>query len=202
MTVSKAFSAIAASTALVFTGIAPAMAAPVGPAIAPVLPIEAGELGWSSEKDIAHRDRRWRGNRGYGRGYGRGHHRRHRGRVNGGDVLAGILILGGIAAIASAASKNKRDRRYRDRDYRNDRRYDDRRSDNRYDSRSNRRNMGAMETAINVCANAAEQRAGDKARVSEIRSVARDGAGWRVEGDLTGSDPVRRNGWPGRFCSA
>jgi len=182
MTVSKAFSAIIASTALVFTGITPAMAAPVDPAIAPALPIAVGELGWSSEKDVAHRDRRWRGHRGYGRG----HHRRHRGRVNGGDVLAGILILGGIAAIASAASKNKRDRRYDDRDYRNERRSDNRRSDERSDTR-NSRGTGAMDQAINACANAAERKAGSDARVSEIKSVSKDGAGWRVEGDLSNS---------------
>ena len=40
---------------------------------------------------------------GWGGG-GWGHH--HRDRVDAGDVIAGILIIGGIAAIASAASKS------------------------------------------------------------------------------------------------
>lgn len=180
-------SAVLASTALIFTGFTPAIAAPIGAQVAPVAPIAISDPGWTAEGETVHG---WRGNRGY-RGYrgyrGRGH-RRHRGRIDGGDVLAGLIIFGGIAAIASAASKknrdSRRDDRYENRDYRNDsRRYDDRRSDSRAD-----RNTGSIESAINVCSNAAEQSAGDKARVSEIRSVTRDGAGWRVEGDLTGSE--------------
>ena len=34
--------------------------------------------------------------------------RHHRDRVDAGDVLTGILIIGGIAAIASAASSNNK----------------------------------------------------------------------------------------------
>lgn len=186
----KKLSAIAASTALVFTGFAPAMAAPINPAPAPVSAIDIASLSWSADSDKAEG---WRGNRGYrgyrGYGYGRGY-RRHRNRVDAGDVLAGVLILGGIAAIASAASKNKQDRRSDNRDYRYDQRNDDRRYDNRQsDSRSDGqgdRGTGPMDIAINVCSNAAERQAGNNARVSEIQSVARDGAGWRVEGGLSG----------------
>lgn len=51
----------------------------------------------------------------FARGHGDRHHRRHHhhhggGGIDGGDVLAGLLIIGGIAAIASAASKSDRDR--------------------------------------------------------------------------------------------
>jgi hypothetical protein len=62
------------------------------------------------------------------------HYHRDRG-IDGGDVLAGILLIGGIAAIASAASNSGRDRdardyRYDDRRYPNspnpDARYEDR----------------------------------------------------------------------------
>jgi hypothetical protein len=186
MTKMTRFSAIAASTALVFTGFSPAMAAPMhspthrGVAIA--TPIDAGALGWSADSDKAEG---WRSSRGY-RGY-RGH-RRHRGGIDGGDVLAGILVIGGIAAIASAASKNNRDRRYEDRDYRSDnQRYDDRRADARNDSRYDR-GTGDMDSAINACSDAAERQAGRDARVSEIQSVSRDGVGWRVEGSLSNSD--------------
>ncbi|MEP2103305.1 MAG: hypothetical protein ABJP02_08600 [Parasphingorhabdus sp.] len=191
MSFQKTISAAVASTALVFTGFAPAMAAPVNPAPAPVNVLDLDSLGWTADADKAEGWRSHRGYRGYrGYGYGRGY-RRHRNRVDAGDVLAGVLIIGGIAAIASAASKNKQDRRYEDRDYRYDRRsdnrrYDDRRSDRRSDNRSDR-GTGSMDTAINVCSNAAERQAGDKARVSEIQSVARDGAGWRVEGGLSGT---------------
>jgi hypothetical protein len=41
-------------------------------------------------------------------------HWRHRDRVDTGDVLAGILIIGGIAAVASAASKSSRNREAND----------------------------------------------------------------------------------------
>lgn len=190
MTFHKTFSAAVASTAMIFTGIAPAMAAPVSSAQPASQPLDISTIAWSAENDTA---QRWRGHRGYRDHRG---HRRHRRGIDGGDVVAGILILGGIAAIASAASKSKRDRRYedrdvRDRDYRtndrrnDDRRYDDRRPDNRGDDQSSR-GTGSMDLAINACSNAAEVQAGNNARVSEIRAVARDGAGWRVEGDLTG----------------
>ncbi|HEX5691315.1 MAG TPA: hypothetical protein VFX76_14975 [Roseiflexaceae bacterium] len=46
---------------------------------------------------------------------------RHRDRIDAGDVLAGVLIIGGIAAIANAAAKSERNERYRERDYRYDR---------------------------------------------------------------------------------
>ena len=49
--------------------------------------------------------RGWRGG-GWGGGWG---HRGHHDRVDAGDIFAGILIIGGIAAIASAASKADRD---------------------------------------------------------------------------------------------
>ncbi|MBJ7439767.1 MAG: hypothetical protein JHD35_12180 [Sphingopyxis sp.] len=52
---------------------------------------------------------------------------RHHDRVSTGDVLGGLLIIGTIAAIASAASKDKRERapdyRY-DPPYRDNQRYD------------------------------------------------------------------------------
>jgi hypothetical protein len=182
MTIVTRISAVAASTALIFTGVAPAMAAPMYSGSAIATPIDAALLGWSAESEKAEG---WRSNRGY-RGY-RGH-RRHRGGVSGGDVLAGILVIGGIAAIASAASKNNRDQRSDDRDYRTDRqRHDDWRAETRNDSRDGR-GTGAMESAINACSSAAERQAGSDAQVTAIDSVARDGDGWRVEGELSNSD--------------
>lgn len=159
----------------------------MNPAMAVATPIDAGALGWTPASDTAQDWGEYRGNRGY-----RGH-RRHRDRIDGGDILAGILVIGGIAAIANAASKNSRDRRYNERDYRSEnprydnRRYDDRRADPRNDSRNNR-GTSAMESAINVCSDAAERQAGRDARVSAIESVVRDGEGWRVEGELSNSD--------------
>lgn len=91
-------------------------------------------------------------------------HRHRRGGVDAGDVIAGVLILGGIAAIADAASKNSRRDRY------------ETQPQPRYDS-SNELNQAA-----DKCAYAAEQRAGQDARVERISSVSRDGNGWRVDG--------------------
>jgi hypothetical protein len=155
------------------------MAAPMHSSSAIATPIDAGELGWTADSDRAEG---WGGYRGY-----RGH-RHYRDRIDGGDILAGILVIGGIAAIASAASKNDRDRRYEDRDYPTQNpRYDDRRADDRRDSRYDR-GTGDMELAISACSDAAERQAGRDARVSAIDSVVRDGEGWRIEGELSNSD--------------
>ena len=175
-------SALAASAALIFTGFSPALAAPINPAIAVATPIAPGSLGWNADSEKAEGWRGYRDHRGY-----RGH-RRHRDRIDGGDILAGILVIGGIAAIASAASKNDRDRRADDRNYRyNNPRYDDRRADPRTESRYDR-GVGDIDSAINACTDAAERKAGRDARVSAIESVVRDGDGWRVEGLLSNSD--------------
>jgi hypothetical protein len=105
-----------------------------------------------------------------------GHRRRwrHRDRVDAGDILTGIGILAGIAIIADAASDaDKRER-----------------NDDRYENRDNSRNDRPvyqdddLGTAVSSCTDAAERSVGNGARVNEIRSVTRDGDGWRVEGDL------------------
>lgn len=106
-----------------------------------------------------------------------GHRRRyrHRDRVDAGDVLTGIGILAGIAIIAGAASDaNKKSR--------NEPRYEDRNDQPRDDQPVYQDND--LGSAVSVCTDAAERSAGNNARVSEIRSVTRDGNGWRVEGDL------------------
>lgn len=106
------------------------------------------------------------------------YHRRN--GVDAGDVLAGVLIIGGIAAVASAASKADRDRRdrdyrYRDRDYRDrDYRYRERRGDSRYQ-------VGrGIDNAVNMCVSHIER----DVRVETVDSVDRTGEGWRVTGSL------------------
>lgn len=109
---------------------------------------------WSVDAETANRYR----------GYGR---HRHRDRIDGGDILAGVLILGGIAAIAGASSKsNERSDRY------------DRRSSSSYDD------------AADQCSRAAERQAGSNARVDRVTGVSREGSGWRVAGELTSSRGV------------
>jgi hypothetical protein len=124
----------------------------------------------------------------------RGHHHRHHDRVDAGDVLAGILIIGGIAAIASAASKSNRERRERERD--SDYRYPDRdyRGDRDYDAPSHRYgddprrgsyygSRGGMDGAAEICVDEVER--GDS-RVDTVEQVSREDFGWRVEGRLAG----------------
>ncbi len=97
-------------------------------------------------------------------------HRRDRG-VDAGDVLAGILIIGGIAAVANAA-KNSQPRSYPDRDYRypDQRRGDDRQQ---YDPRG-------LDRAVQMCADEVER----DVRISSIDTVNRTGQGWQITGSL------------------
>lgn len=123
---------------------------------------------------------------GWGGGWGRHYHHDH--DIDAGDVLAGVLIIGGIAAIASAASKASRNR-----DTRPDYRYPDQRPDQRDSDRSyqgsgrdDRPEWGdshGIGSAVDRCA--AEVERGDS-RVDSVDSVSRDGSGWRVDGRLTG----------------
>jgi len=107
--------------------------------------------------------------------------RRYRRRgVRGGDILAGVLILGGIAAVASAANNNRRRERdvvivERDRDV-------ERRDDRRDDRRVQRRSTGAsgLESAVSQCVDRIEQ----DIRVDSVDSVDRTGQGWLVTGAL------------------
>lgn len=103
------------------------------------------------------------------------HHRWHdHDGINGGAVLAGALILGGIAAIAGAASKQDREDREpappslisQDRQG--------------YSYRGADRDMG-LDRAADMCADAVE-RGSD--RVDSIDNVARDREGWAVTGEL------------------
>lgn len=108
-------------------------------------------------------------------------YRRYRRGVDAGDVLAGVLIIGGIAAIANAASKNSRDRdeRYRDRDYRyREPDYRDRRDERRYDD------PRGIDGAVSRCLSEIER----DVRVDQVDSVRRTGEGWQVDGRLYNGD--------------
>lgn len=115
---------------------------------------------------------------GWGGGYRGRHHRRNRG-VDAGDVLAGVLILGTIAAVANAANKANRERRpYPERypypDRRDDRRYDDRRYDDP------RGGPQGLEGAANLCLREVER----DARAREVTRVERSATGWLVTGAM------------------
>lgn len=113
-------------------------------------------------------------------------HDRHRDRgIDAGDVIAGALIIGGIAAIASATDNDRRDRDYR---------YGD-----RYDSRDRGySNRGNVERAVEQCIRAAERRAerftGSRADVYEIRDVDRERGGFEISGRIAVQDRYYRGG--------
>jgi hypothetical protein len=118
-------------------------------------------------------------------------HGDHRGGISTGEVIAGALILGGIAAVA-ASSDNHRDGRY-DRDGRG--RYDDR--------------YGNPRSAVEQCVQTAERRAaraswGSRADVTDIRSIRDTRYGYTVKGriavntrghDWRNNDPRYGRGW-------
>lgn len=93
---------------------------------------------------------------------------RNRDKIDAGDVIAGALIIGGIAAIAGASKKD----RYRD----------------GYGYHENRYGHGKSQRAIDRCVAAVERdarRAGYRfAEVTEIRDVDRERRGWEVTGRL------------------
>jgi len=120
----------------------------------------------------------------WGGGWGRGSGWR-RNRVRTGDVLAGAAIIGGITAIAVAASNNNRRTRTqdvvvvdRDRtpvDRRDNRRgYDDRRTNPRMGGAS------GLDGAVSQCLNTVER----DVRVNDVETVQRTAQGWYVTGTL------------------
>lgn len=128
---------------------------------------------------------------------GGGRHWHHDRGIDGGDVLAGLLIFGGIAAIASAASKSK-DRRNDDDRYRpepvpneNYRQDDWRDNNNNTDSRpydgqaaSGRVATRGLDDAVNRCVDEAST----KGEIDEVYDATRAGDGYRVSGTLRNGD--------------
>lgn len=129
--------------------------------------------------------------------------RRDRGGIGAGEVIAGALVIGGIAALAGAFDGD-RNRRYDDRRFR-DRRFNDRRFAHNRNVRGNFRNVGPRQ-AVNRCVRAAERQAqrfgGWRfANVTQIRDVDRTRSGFRVQGriEVEGNRAFRRNSDRGRF---
>ena len=124
--------------------------------------------------------------------------------IGAGEVIAGALIIGGIAAIAAAASDNDRDDyRYRDR-YGYDG-YD------RYGYRDNYRRGNARQ-AVEMCVRAAERTASrysyGRANVTDIRDIDRKSGGYNVKGRIAvnnmghkwrSNDRYYGRGWDGDY---
>ncbi|MGB5077215.1 MAG: hypothetical protein WBO17_07025 [Sphingorhabdus sp.] len=124
--------------------------------------------------------------------------RRDNDRIGAGEVIAGAVILGGLAAVI-ASSDNNRGQRYDDPRY-DDRRYDDGRAGrDDYDyGRSgygNANRNGGGRAAVNQCVNAVETWSNRYSRsdVTQIRDIDRTRGGYRVSGNL-----VVKDGWRGQ----
>lgn len=142
------------------------------------------DAAWSEAVQTAHQYRRDR----WGRGWDR-HRHRHRDRgVDAGDVIAGVLILGGIAAIVNAV-KNDRERDRRERDVQH--------PDNRYpdDRGTGWDRHGGLDNAAALCADEVER----EAQVDRVDTVDRTAQGWEVRGTLAdGAGFICRIGPDGR----
>lgn len=96
----------------------------------------------------------------------------HRGGISAGDIIAGAVVLGGIAAVAGALGRGD--------DYRRDSRYY---RDGRYGYYN-----GDPRSAIERCVNAARQDARSRgyrfAEVTEVRDVNDTSYGWKIKGNL------------------
>ena len=149
-----------ASLALVAT---PVAAAEFPDAGVPAPAISTAHGVWSIDGETYDRHRRYR-------------HRRDRG-ISAGDVLAGVLIIGGIAAVASAASNaDRNDREVRNRRYRGaDYPYRERRGDSRYAASDS-----GLDRAVSMCVREIER----DVRIETVDNVSRTGAGWSVSGRL------------------
>jgi hypothetical protein len=110
--------------------------------------------------------------------------------IDAGDVIAGALIIGGIAAIASAASRGDR---YDDGRYYGDRRYG-------YGYDSYHRGYGSR-WAVDACVRAAQREASRYgwARVTDVTRIDRERGGYDIRGRLVVEDRgwrgYRRGGW-------
>ena len=111
------------------------------------------------------------------RGRYRPHYRHHNSSL--GDFVAGALIVGGIAAVASAAARNNRDRPYYDRPIDSGYGYE-----GGYSERD--------DNGLNACAATAEREAQrytrDNARVADIRAVDNSGRNTRFQGRVEVAD--------------
>jgi hypothetical protein len=141
------------------TGVAAALSLLAVPAAAVDLPKPAAVKAYDGESGNVNRDRRWRRDRG----------------IDAGDVIAGVLVLGAIAAVADAA-KDRRDRDYR---YPERSPYPDDAGYRGVDQRGYQ--SGGIDRAVEICVDAVE-RGGD--RVGSVDSANRDGNGWYVAGAL------------------
>ena len=104
---------------------------------------------------------------------------RDRDGVSAGEVIAGAVILGGLAAVLSAGKNGRYQDGYDRGDYNNGYSYNT--------------NNGSSRAAINQCINQVENQTGgyNRSNVTQIRSIERTRYGYRILGTLEGQDGAR-----------
>jgi hypothetical protein len=113
---------------------------------------------------------------------------RDRDRISAGEVIAGAVILGGLAAVLSAGKKGH---------------YQDGYDGGYNDGYSYNTNNDSRRAAVNNCSNRVENQSGryGGSNVTQIRSIERTRYGYRVQGILDGqngyggSDRYNRKGY-------
>ena len=142
------------------------------------------------------------------------HRDRHDDGISAGEVIAGAVILGGLAAIIAGSDNDdrydRRDRRYNDRDYRGSNRNRNYRNNRGYANNNPRQ---AVEACVRAAERTVQRYTGSRAEVYEIRDVDRERHGFEVKGRIAVRDHHsgrgyrndyrrgnRNNGWDeGRF---
>ena len=115
--------------------------------------------------------------------------RHHNDRIDAGDIIAGALIIGGIAAIASSGSGRSRDRGSYGGGYGG-------RSGGGYGGGYDSYNNGyGSRVAVDQCVRAAQRQASrfGSARITDVTTIDRVNGGYEVRGRLV----VEQRGWNG-----
>ncbi len=114
---------------------------------------------------------------------------RHDDGIDAGDIIAGALVIGGIAAVASSIGNNRGyNGTYGGPYYGDNGRYDNGRYNNGY----NYSRYGNSRQAVQQCVNAAQRNAYG-ARVTDVRSIDRKRDGYRIKGTVVVNE--RGGGW-------
>ncbi len=115
---------------------------------------------------------------------------RNNDKISAGEVIAGAVILGGIAAILTSGKDKYRDRDY-NRGHRGDRGYG---YNDGYNH--NYRHRGSRK-AVKRCIRRAENRASrfGNAKVTQIRDIDRTRYGYKIRGRIVVSDGYRGGGY-------
>lgn len=107
--------------------------------------------------------------------------------ISAGEIIAGAVVLGGLAAVLSGGNNGRNDRY----GYEYDDRYDYNRAGYNYDNRG-----GGSRAAVNQCVTSVERWANGYSRseVTQVRSIERTGSGYRVKGNVVVQEgPRARN---------